>query len=153
MPAAQPAPLPPDSPLAAMQQDLQAHLALSEELLVLTREEHESLRAAGTFGSERFNQRRQDLLARLRQSAGALSQHRQFWQTLDPRQRAQNPQIHVLLRRNQEIMMKAIMFGRENEQFVLRQAVKPAGAPAAPAPAAPPNFVANLYRQHHASGR
>jgi hypothetical protein len=105
--------------------ELQAHLTLCEEVLRLVTCEGEALREAGPFDSQDFARQRNALLPRLIQSNASLQRVREAWQRLDPSTRARHTEVDVLLRRNQDLIMKIIVIDRENEQLLLRRGLLP----------------------------
>lgn len=117
---------PPPPPNPSLQtDDLRSHLALCEEVLRLVTDESEALRGAGTFASQEFAQQRNDLLPRLIQSLDALRRLREAWLELEPAVRARQDGMDMLLRRNQDLIMKIIVIDRENEQALLRRGLLP----------------------------
>jgi len=133
---------------AEMARDLRAHLALCEELLLMVERENQALRTSPPRSCVEFSQLRKSLLPRLDQSLVRLRKHRADWQRLDPRVRKQNPEVASLLRLNQDLSMKIIFLGRENEETLLRRGmVPPTHLPAAERKR--PHFVSDLYRRHN----
>ena len=61
-------------------------------------------------------------------------------------ERARHPGIGMLLRQNQDLIMKVIVLDRENEQCLLRRGLVPARE-LPPANRQRPHFVADLYRR------
>ena len=105
--------------------DLHTHLALCEEVLSLVTEESEALRAPGPFVSQDFSERRNHLLPRLDQSLNSLRSLREAWHRLDSTSRVRQTGVDILLRRNQDLIMKIIVIDRENEQALLRRGLLP----------------------------
>jgi len=127
-------------------EDLTSHFALTEELLQLAEREGQALRRADSSSLFEFYQTRKALLPRFTRSLETLRQHRVKWQKLPLDERAQFPQIPVLLRRSQDLTMKVIVLDRENEQLLLRRGlVPPREIPSVNRQR--PHFVANLYKR------
>jgi hypothetical protein len=130
--------------------DLEAHQRVCEELLEVAGDEHEALRDGESYQVGCHDSRRKDLLVRLNKFLNRLQTHRLHWQKLDPRERAEHPQISRLIRRAQELAMKVIVLDRENEQALLRRGFLPARQLARSIPAQN-HFVSDLYRRHISS--
>ena len=131
-----------------MARDLRAHLALCEELLLMVERENQLLHTPSTGASASdFARIRKSLLPRLDQSLTRLRKHRADWQRLNPAVRKQNPEIASLLRLNQDLSMKIIFLGRENEEALLRRGMIPPDQ-LPPAERQRPHFVSDLYRRH-----
>ncbi len=108
--------------------------------------EGQALRRADQPSLSEFYQVKKNLLPRLNQSLDALRRHRIQWQRLSMDERARHPGIGMLLRQNQDLIMKIILLDRENEQSLLRRGlVPPRDLPSANRQR--PNFVAALYRR------
>jgi hypothetical protein len=135
------------SDAAEMAPDLRAHLALCEELLLIVEREHQMLHAPGGSSPIEFAQIRKNLLPRLDQSVARMRKHRMEWQRLDPAVRKQTPEVSSLLRLNQDLSLKIILLGRENEETLLRRGMLPASQ-LPPAERQRPHFVSDLYRRH-----
>lgn len=101
--------------------DLQSHLALCQEVFDLVLRESEALRETDAFAGQAFAQQRNALLPRLTKSLDSLRRTRETWQQLDPATRARQTEAEILMRRNQDLIMKIIVLDRENEQALLRQ--------------------------------
>lgn len=136
------------SDAAEMARDLRGHLGLCEELLLIVERENQLLHtpAAGLPASD-FARFRAALLPRLDQSLTRLRKHRADWQRLDPATRKQNPEVASLLRLNQDLSMRIIFLGRENEEALLRRGMVPPNH-LPPAERQRPHFVSDLYRRH-----
>ncbi len=137
--------------LPEMLNDLQAHLALCHELLETLEKERQLLRQEQTPSLFEVYQTKKNLLPRLNQSLDKLRKHRVNWQRLNSTERAQYPEVGPLLRQNQDLIMKIIVFDRENEQGLLRRGLIPARE-IPPANRQRPNFVAELYRRQATPG-
>jgi hypothetical protein len=125
---------------------LRQHLALCQEFLSLVERENQALRTSQSFRPTEFIELRKGLLPRLNQSYKKLEEVRGFWQRLSSTQRQQFPEVTLLLRQTQDIIMKIVLLDRENEQAMLRLGLAPSGnSPSANRQR--PNFVAELYRR------
>lgn len=131
-----------------MARDLRGHLALCEELLLMVERENQLLQPGSTaVPAADFARFRKALLPRLDQSITRLRKHRADWQRLDPAVRKQNPEVASLLRLNQDLSMRIIFLGRENEEALLRRGmVPPQHLP--PPERQRPHFISDLYRRH-----
>jgi DNA-directed RNA polymerase subunit H (RpoH/RPB5) len=126
--------------------DLQARLALCQELFGVIEHEAQALRRADQPSLFEFYQLRKNLLPRLNQSLDTLRRHREHWQKFSQDERAGHPEIGMLLRQNQDLTMKIIVLDRENEQNLLRRGlVPPRELPSVNRQR--PHFVADLYRR------
>src|SRR5271168_4058110 len=94
--------------------DLQARLALCQELLSTIEREGQALRRTDQPSLFEFFQLRKNLLPRLNQSLDTLRRHRVDWQKFSPEERTRHPEIGILLRQNQDLTMKIILLDREN---------------------------------------
>ena len=131
----------------SLTEDLQAHLALCEEILALTQRENQWLLDPGEPSPLELCQVRKRVLPRLNASLDTLRRRRDRWQQLSIAERARQPEVSALLRRNQDLIMKILVLDRENEQGLLRRG----RVPARHLPAAGrqrPHIVADLYRRN-----
>ena len=108
--------------------------------------ENQALRTSQSFQPAEFIELRKGLLPRLNQSYKNLEEVRGFWQRLSSTQRRQFPEVTLLLRQTQDIIMKIVLLDRENEQAMLRLGLAPSGKLPSPNRQRP-NFVAELYRR------
>ena len=125
---------------------LRQHLAVGQEMLTLVENEHRALRSVEPFDRTAFATARRSFLERLKRSVEDLRLQRVAWSQMTPADRARYPEVPVLIQRNQELWMKALVLDRENEQLLLRRGL----LPAAHLPSANrqrPHFVADLYRR------
>ena len=125
---------------------LRQHFVLCQELLSMVGRENQALHAPQPYRSEEFTDIRKSLLPRLNQSYKRLEEVRGSWQRVSPAQRQQFPEMALLLRQNQDIIMKIVLLDRENEQAMLRRGL----VPSTQLPSANrqrPNFVAEMYRR------
>src|SRR5258708_1829137 len=102
------------TPPADIVQNLKQHLALCQELMVVVEREGQSLRRTDSPSLFEFYQHKKTLLPRLDQSLDTLRKHRIEWQKFSLDERAQYPEIGMLLRQNQDLTMKIILIDREN---------------------------------------
>lgn len=105
--------------------ELRGHLALCEEMLGLVTREGEALRAAGEFAGREFAELREALLPRLTESVEGLKRARDAWQGMDAADRVRHGDAEVLMRRNQDLIMRILVLDRENEQMLLRRGLIP----------------------------
>jgi flagellar biosynthesis/type III secretory pathway chaperone len=126
--------------------DLRDHLALCREVLALVEQEGQSLRSSSSSSLFGLYQTKRVLLPRLEASLQRIRRHRLEWQRLNPTERQCHPEVSTLIRQNQNLMMRAILLDRENEQNLLRRGL----VPARELPSANrqrPHYVADLYRR------
>jgi hypothetical protein len=135
---------------ALLVRELLAHQALCAEVLDLLTRESQALHGPAAPRAESADAARRRLLARLDESLAQLRTHRQSWQRLAPEERARHPEVSALIRASQDLIMRAIVIDRENEQGLLRRGlVPPRHLP--PPQRQRPHYVADLYRRHAAS--
>lgn len=127
--------------------DLRAHQALSRELLTLAEQESHALRHQEKDRLRDVSEARRQLLPTLNQSVSTLRTHRQRWQQLPATEKAAQPEVGFLIRQTQDLIMRAILLERENEQGLLRQGLIPARDLPAASPAPKAHWAANLYRR------
>jgi hypothetical protein len=109
--------------------------------------ESQALREAAGPRTAQNDLERRRILARLDESLGLLKRDGRSWQALAPAQRAAHSDISALIRSNQDLIMRAIVLDRENEQGWLRRGLVPLRHQP-PAPRQRPHYVADLYRRH-----
>lgn len=130
----------------AIRQDLTRHLALCRQILELVEREAAAFRTAEPGGQFGCFQEKKALLGKLEESVEALKGRRTEWLAATPAQRAQHRDIDLLLRQNQDLIMKIIVLDRENEQSLLRRGLVPTRH-LPPPNRQRPHFVADLYRR------
>jgi hypothetical protein len=108
-----------------MLQVLKDHLELTRDILGIIETESHKLKNGNSGLHETFTLKK-SLLLKLNESLDKLRKHRTEWQKLDEAVRANCPEVHQLLRQNQDLTMKMIVLDRENEQQLLRQGMIPA---------------------------
>jgi flagellar biosynthesis/type III secretory pathway chaperone len=129
-----------------MLKDLREHQSICRQLLTLVEEESQALRRDETDALQEITDVRRSLLPGLSDSLERVRQHRNHWQMLTQAERGTQPEIPFLIRQTQDLIMKAILLARENEQGMLRRGL----VPARELPSANqnrPHYVANLYRR------
>lgn len=125
---------------------LNEHLAVCQEFLLVVEREGQALRRSEPPSLFQFYQQKKNLLPRLKQSLDDLRKHRANWQKLSLMEKASQPEVGPLLRKNQDLTMKIIVLDRENEQALLRRGlVPPRELPSVNRQR--PNFVTDLYRR------
>jgi hypothetical protein len=130
--------------------DLRNYQTLSRELLSLAEQESQALRQGETARLREISAARKDLLPRLSEALEKLRGHRRTWQGQSTTERSAQPEIAFLIRQTQDLIMRAILLDRENEQGLLRRGL----IPARELPSASPqrsHFVADLYRRQPAA--
>jgi hypothetical protein len=125
---------------------LRENLALYGELWSIVQTERDRLHGepagplTGTYGAKK------DLLPRLGESLDRLVSAREQWLSMDPSARSSQPEIGVLMRQNQDLLMKILVLDRENEQALLRHGLVPVrDLPSVNRQR--PHFVAQMYRR------
>lgn len=131
---------------AQMLADLRAHQTLSRDLLSLAEQESHALRHDDRQRLRGITESRRALLPALTSSVAALRAHRQKWQHLSATERAAQPEIGFLIRQTQDLIMRAILLDRDNEQGLLRHGLIPPREIPAASPQRP-HWVASRYRQ------
>src|ERR1700689_1263137 len=106
-------------------QTLRQHLMLCQEMLSVVERENQALHTSQPFQPAEFIELRKGLLPRLNQSYKSLEEVRGFWQRLSSTQRRQFPEVTLLLRQTQDMIMKIVLLDRENEQAMLRLGLAP----------------------------
>jgi flagellar biosynthesis/type III secretory pathway chaperone len=125
---------------------LQTHLGICHDLLAVVEREHQALVAEDSKSPFEFYQARKHLFPQLADSVQSLKLHRAEWQKLSQEQRAEHANVPVLLRENQDLIMKILVLDRENEQALLRRGlVPPKHLPSVNRQR--PHYVADLYRR------
>jgi flagellar biosynthesis/type III secretory pathway chaperone len=125
---------------------LRNHLALCREVLAVAEQESQSLRRPETGSLFGLYQTKRALLPRLEASLQQIRRYRLEWQRLGPADRQRHPEVATLIRQNLDLMMKAIVLDRENEQNLLRRGLVPARE-LPPTNRQRPHYVADLYRR------
>ncbi len=125
---------------------LRENLALYGELWTLVQTERDRLHGDAASSLSGTLAAKKDLLPRLGESLDRLVCAREEWQSMDPVQRSSHPEIGVLMRQNQDLLMKILVLDRENEQALLRHGL----VPVRELPSVNrqrPHFVAQMYRR------
>lgn len=124
---------------------LQSDLELYREVLELVEGETREL-SHGTGDMSRFEAARRELLPRLAGAVERMAALRQAWQACDPARRSRHPEVGAFIRENQDLLMKAMVLDRENEQELLRRGMVPVrDLPSVNRQR--PHFVTDLYRR------
>jgi hypothetical protein len=119
---------------------LQSHIAACEDAYQLALEENRILKHTSQPPDEMFLAKKRAVLGRLDQSLGELRAHRSA-----PNAGAR--EHRPLIEKAQQLVLKALLLDRENEQLLLKSAV--VVKPAASAP--PTGQIARLYKKHLAA--
>ena len=125
---------------------LRENLALYGEFWTLVQTERDRLHGDAASSPSGTLAAKKDLLPRLGESLDRLVCAREEWQSMDPAQRSSHPEIGVLMRQNQDLLMKILVLDRENEQALLRHGL----VPVRELPSVNrqrPHFVAQMYRR------
>jgi hypothetical protein len=131
--------------------DLRDHESVCRELLALAERERGLLRAPDAPPLAELYAAKRALVPRLNDSLEKIRGHRRAWSQATSAERASQPEIARAIRQTQNVIMRAIVLDRENEQALLRRGLMPPG----PLPSANqhrPRFVADLYRQGAPAG-
>jgi hypothetical protein len=126
--------------------DLRAHQAACRDLLSLAERESQALRQGQTAVLSEIHQARKRLLPVLSDLLEKVRQHRILWQGLTARERVAQPEIGLLVRQAQDLILRVLLLDRENEQGLLRRGLVPPREMAA-VQERRPHFVADLYRR------
>ena len=119
---------------------IEQHLRLCEELFQL--EEREIAMLVSPATTVNFCGERDGLLQRLNRSVAALKEV-----VGDAQAVRDNPAVNALLRAAQEVIMKTVALGRQNERARLLRGLVPGKHLPSPQRERP-HFVAELYRRH-----
>jgi len=125
---------------------LQKNLAMYGELWRIVQTERDHLHGESPGSRAGTYEAKKDLLPRLGESLDCLVSAREVWQSMEPSTRSSHPEIGVLMRQNQDLLMKILVLDRENEQALLRHGL----VPARELPSVNrqrPHFVAQMYRR------
>ena len=124
---------------------LREHLQLCQNVLALVEREHQTLRDPAVTEPARYDDERKDLLSHLMKSLNQIRQLRMEWTRLSLAERVRHPDVTVLLRQNQDVIMKIVMLDRDNEQALLRRGMLPS-LHLPPSQRQRPFYVASLYQ-------
>ncbi|MDW8343912.1 MAG: hypothetical protein RMM51_05410 [Verrucomicrobiae bacterium] len=124
---------------------MEEHVAICRELLQLAEAEQRALTDGSSEELTRCTAARRELLSRLDSVNPQLQRVADQWRSLSLAQRQTCPDIAVLVRQGQDLILKLTTANRDLEQAWARRG---AGVPAATtSPGAQPHFVAELYRR------
>jgi hypothetical protein len=127
--------------------ELREHQRICQEALRIAEREQELLRSESEVDFSETNRLRKNVLAQLGTSLENIKAQRAKWSQMDAPSKARHPAILELLRQSQELIMKVMLFERENEQLYLRRGLLPAHRiPSMNRQR--PNYVAGLYQRH-----
>jgi hypothetical protein len=126
--------------------DLRAHQAACRDLLILAERESQALRHGQTNVLAEIHRSRKLLLPQLSDLLERVRQHRVVWQQLSTRERVAQPEIGLLVRQAQDLILRVLLLDRENEQGLLRRGLVPPREMAA-VQQRRPHYVADLYRR------
>ena len=131
--------------LSALANELQTHISLCGEILVVVQQEHQKLKTSAVDDLAALQAGRQGMLERLNAAQESILTHKEVWTRLQPTERQQRPDITNLLKQSTDLIMKIVSLDRENEQLMLRnKLVPPSHLP--PAQRQNPNLVAKMYK-------
>ena len=131
--------------LSALANELQTHISLCGEILVVVQQEHQKLKTSSVDDLAALQAGRQGMLERLNAAQESILTHKETWTRLQPTERQQRPDITNLLKQSTDLIMKIVSLDRENEQLMLRnKLVPPSHLP--PAQRQNPNLVAKMYK-------
>jgi hypothetical protein len=128
-----------------LQSDLQDLVRLAQEILTIIERENVALRSPDSSNFEAATARK-NALPNLEAALARLKTQRAEWLKLPADERARHPQIAALMRQNQDVIMKAIVLDRENEQALLRKGLVPPRHLPSPN-RQKPHYVADLYKR------
>lgn len=120
---------------------------MCSDLLRLSQEEADALRNPAPFPAGAIQEKRKDLLARLRSSAQFVSKEREVWQQLRTPASETTPELAVLVQRTLDTIMRVLVLDRENEESLLRRGLLPVRA-LPRSEQSQPHFVARTYQRH-----
>ena len=130
--------------------ELQDHLDVCREFLLLFTEENQSLRQPEPWSPGKYDAQRKRLLPRLELVLMKLRGFRPWWERMPANEREACGEIKNLFRDIQNLLPRLLLLDRENQQEMLRHGLIPA-TQLPPVAGQRPNFVADLYRRNAAA--
>jgi hypothetical protein len=130
--------------------ELRSYHSLCEEILNLTRREHQGLSGQTAYEPEEFLQKRRTLLPDIELLLAKLRSRRMVWQQAPKSERERCAEVTPLFQTIQDQLMKVLLLDRENQQIMLRRGMVPASH--LPAPSPKPNYVARVYQRNFTAG-
>ena len=131
--------------LSALANELQSHITLCGEILVIIQLEHQKLKTSAVDDLTALQADRQGMLEALNAAQEGILSHKEAWTRLQPAERQQRPDIANLLKQCTDLIMKIVALDRENEQLMLRNKLVPPGhLPSSQRQN--PNLVAKIYK-------
>jgi hypothetical protein len=135
--------------VSEMLRDLNAHVALCEDVLSLLSRENQAL-ASSDYQPAPFHEGRKDLIPRLNQSLNCIRHWRQVWQRIAPAERTAQLEVKKMFQAVQDLLVKILLLDRENQQALLRHGLlPPRGVPSFAGQQ--PDYVSSVYRRHTVS--
>ena len=129
-----------------MLSELRAYHALCEEILGLTSRENCAL-AGAFYDAAEFTARRKDLLPRLDKALTGMRHRRQEWQNQHLDHGSLGAEVKNLFQAVQDLIMKILLFDRDNQQGLLQRGLVPVRHfPLAAA--RQPHVVNSIYRRY-----
>jgi len=126
--------------------ELRAYHALCEEVLGLTSGENSAL-AGGSYDAAEFTTHRKDLLPRLDKALTGLRHRRQEWQSQGLDHGSLGAEVKNLFQAVQDLIMKILLFDRDNQQGLLHRGLVPVRH-FPQAAARQPHVVNSIYRRY-----
>jgi hypothetical protein len=126
--------------------ELHAYHALCEEVLGLTSRENSAL-TGGSYDAAEFTTHRKDLLPRLDKALTGLRYRRQEWQKQGLDYGSAGAEVKNLFQAVQDLIMKILLFDRDNQQGLLHRGLVPARH-LPPAAARQPHVVNSVYSRY-----
>jgi hypothetical protein len=129
--------------------DLRSYQTLCEELLGLASRENGAL-SGDSYDASEFTNCRKDLLPRLDKALTTLRNRRQDWQRQGLEHGSLSSEIKNLFQAVQDVIMKILLFDRDNQQGLLQRGLVPARHLPTVA-ARQPHVINAAYRRYHTS--
>ena len=126
--------------------DLRSYHALCTEVLDLVSRENCAL-AGNAYDAAEFTHLRKDLLPRLDKALTVLRNRRQEWQSQGLDCGSHSSEVKNLFQAVQDLIMKILIFDRDNQQGLLHRGLVPAKHLPVVA-ARQPHVINSVYRRH-----